>query len=283
MEFDRREIRFPDPGTGRSVRAEAIAPGSPGRGTVLLMHGLGDHVGRHEWVKTRLCRRGYGVLGIDWPGCGHSEGVRGDLPLLEDAVSIVDRALAEAGVVLVGAIGHSTGAFYLARFLSRGDDFTRNMRWAWFSSSLVRPDAGQGPIRIALARLLSSWFPTLTLSTHVRRDDCYHTAAGEDPDHLPAGVHSRISLRFGAELLTQASEHPRIGESLPEGLAYLVTHGLSDHVCPPRYVEEFYSRIRSGERTFLLARGARHEPFREPESASFLSAVDRWLDRRAAE
>lgn len=279
MSNERHEISFPDPATGRLVHAERIAPGSAERGTVLLLHGLGDNISRHEWIKEILLARGYGILGIDWPGCGKSEGVRGDLPLIADAHLLVEEAIAQADVEIRAAFTHSTGGFFLSRILTHGSEPLSGLRWVWFSSSLTRPDAMQSAFRIALAKRVSRWFPTLTVSTHVRRDDCYHTAPDEDPKHHPEGVHSRVSLRFAGELLAQAIAHPEIGSGLPPETSYLVTHGLEDDVCPPLFAEHFFQAIRSEDSTLLLAAGARHEPFREPDRDRFLQATGLWLDR----
>lgn len=280
MDIVSREFSFPDPASQRKVHAVTASAGEPERGWVLVFHGLGDHIGRHDWVRDLLLEEGYGFIGFDWPGCGQSEGVRGDLPLIDEGGRLVDELLSLCDGEVVGALGHSTGAFYLARFLAEKPERFPSLRWAWFSSSLIHPDAGQGAIKIAVAKTLAKWFPRMTLSTGVSRGDCYHTGPSENPDSLPKGVHDRVSLRFGSELLQRARDIDDIVPGMSQSLAYLVTHGLSDDVCPVPFAEDFYRALPLGHRTFLAVSGARHEPFREPNRGTFLSALRCWLRRR---
>ena len=64
------------------------------RGTVLLVHGLGEHVGRYDAVARRLNAWGFAVRGYDQYGHGESGGPRGGLTgemrLLDDLADMVD-------------------------------------------------------------------------------------------------------------------------------------------------------------------------------------------------
>ena len=95
----------------------------PARATVLLVHGLGEHVGRYDALARRLNAWGYAVRGYDQYGHGESTGPRGgltsDLRLLDDLADIVDatRAHLAAGRPLV-LLGHSMGGLVAARFVA---------------------------------------------------------------------------------------------------------------------------------------------------------------------
>lgn len=269
-----------DPHTQRKVYVETVGVDSAEKGWVLLLHGLGDHVGRHDWIKDRLQNHGFGILGIDWPGCGLSEGVRGDLPTMEEAQGIVEMAIEKTGVNLVGALAHSTGGFYLLRLLAGSLKGFESLQWAWFSSPLVRPEANHSNLKIAFAHGISRIFPRLTLSTHVRRDDCYHTAPNEEHNKLPEGCHSRISMRFGSHLMSVAGNEKELAARVSPDLHILLTQGMSDKICPPQFGEALYHALPARSKTFIANGGARHEPFREPGRQSLLASVERWLDQR---
>ena len=93
------------------------------RGTVLLVHGLGEHVGRYDAVARRLNAWGFAVRGYDQYGHGESGGPRGGLTgemrLLDDPADMVDatRARMAAHQPLV-LLGHSMGGLVAARFVS---------------------------------------------------------------------------------------------------------------------------------------------------------------------
>ena len=93
------------------------------RGTVLLVHGLGEHVGRYDAVARRLNAWGFAVRGYDQYGHGESGGPRGGLTgemrLLDDLADMVDatRARMAAHQPLV-LLGHSMGGLVAARLVS---------------------------------------------------------------------------------------------------------------------------------------------------------------------
>ena len=100
-----------------------IPPTSTPRGTVLLVHGLGEHMGRYPHVAAHLNRWGFAVRGYDHYGHGLSSGPRGGLPsdtrLLDDVSRLVDntRTQMPAGSSLI-LLGHSMGGGAVGRFVS---------------------------------------------------------------------------------------------------------------------------------------------------------------------
>ncbi|MES1163052.1 MAG: alpha/beta fold hydrolase, partial [Rhizobacter sp.] len=91
------------------------------RGTVLIVHGLGEHIGRYAQVAARLNAWGWHAIGFDHRGHGASEGARGALAhdddLLQDLARVVDAVrAARAGPLLL--LGHSLGGLVAARFVA---------------------------------------------------------------------------------------------------------------------------------------------------------------------
>lgn len=100
------------------------------RGTIQLMHGMCEHLGRYSLVARQLTAQGYVVFGMDMPGHGKSvpdSTQLGHIPLKED----VDGLLADehALFTLVNGcyasstphflLGHSLGSFLARAFLAR--------------------------------------------------------------------------------------------------------------------------------------------------------------------
>ena len=110
-------------GENLAIQDWPLAAGEPSRGTVLLVHGLGEHVGRYDAVARRLNAWGFAVRGYDQYGHGESGGPRGgltsDTRLLDDLADMVDatRARTPVGQPLV-LLGHSMGGLVAARFVS---------------------------------------------------------------------------------------------------------------------------------------------------------------------
>ena len=100
-----------------------LAEGRAQRGTVLLVHGLGEHAGRYHAVAQHLNAWGFAVRAYDQYGHGQSGGPRGglnhDMRLLDDLADMVDatRARTPEGLPLV-LLGHSMGGLVAARFVA---------------------------------------------------------------------------------------------------------------------------------------------------------------------
>ncbi|MEO7116192.1 MAG: alpha/beta fold hydrolase, partial [Caldimonas sp.] len=59
-------------------------PSDGARGTIVIVHGLGEHAGRYGHVAAALNGRGWGVVGYDHRGHGRSPGDRGRLAAGDD-------------------------------------------------------------------------------------------------------------------------------------------------------------------------------------------------------
>ena len=98
-------------------------PCAHARATVLIVHGLGEHIGRYEPVAAQLLRSGRSVVGYDQRGHGASEGARGALnqpdDLLADLALVIDAVRRQHPGPLT-LLGHSMGGAVAARFVAGG-------------------------------------------------------------------------------------------------------------------------------------------------------------------
>jgi len=68
-------------------------PREPARGTIVLVHGLGEHVGRYAHIAAFFNDRGWRVVGYDHRGHGRSDGARGRLAAVDDLLIDLARAI----------------------------------------------------------------------------------------------------------------------------------------------------------------------------------------------
>ena len=183
-------------GENLAVQDWPLPEGEPCRGTVLLVHGLGEHVGRYDAVARRLNDWGFAVRGYDQYGHGESGGPRGgltsDLRLLDDLADLVDatRARMPAGQPLV-LLGHSMGGLVASRFVSLK---IRPVDALVLSSPAL--DAGLGAVQKLLLATLPRIAPNLRVGNGLDAQYLSHDPAVVAAYLADPLCHDRISARL---------------------------------------------------------------------------------------
>src|SRR6187200_2341949 len=183
-------------------------PSADARGTIVIVHGLGEHIGRYAHVAARLNANRWSVVGYDQRGHGASPGERGRIAaaddLLADLAAVVDAVRAEALGPLV-LLGHSLGGLVVARFIAGALESPRPP-WQRDVDALVLSSPalaiGMTGAKRALLATLEALTPNLGIgngldATGISRDAAVVAAYRADPL-----VHDRIAprlVRFLAE------------------------------------------------------------------------------------
>ena len=183
-------------GENLAVQDWPLPQGEPCRGTVLLVHGLGEHVGRYDALARRLNDWGFAVRGYDQYGHGESAGPRGgltsDMRLLDDLADLVDatRARMPAGQPLV-LLGHSMGGLVASRFVSL---HLRPVDALVLSSPAL--DAGLGAVQKLLLVTLPRLAPNLRVGNGLDAQYLSHDSAVVAAYLADPLCHDRISARL---------------------------------------------------------------------------------------
>lgn len=245
----------------------------------MLVHGLGDHIGRYDEIGSMLASRGLHAVGVDFPGHGISPGIRGHIGGWDAVRTIFEESIAHLRTEVgerapLGMMAHSMGAFVGLYFMQHAPEV---FQFAWLSSPLVKPGSHRGPGTRALARFAAWFVPWATLDSGVRPADCRPIRGDEDLDPL---CHHRVSVAWGATCLgIEERLYEGLG-SLDAGLNLLITHGDADVVCPPEYSREVFDAIELEKKEYRLFKDLMHEPFRgEDRRIEVLAAAGDWLER----
>ena len=261
---------------------EADAGGAwaePTWGSVLLVHGLGEHSGRYEHVGDQMTSAGLDVHAYDHRGNGGSGGRRGHVDRWEqyhdDLAERLRAVRAAAGTRPVVFYGHSMGGLIVLGYLLT--DCPKPDLVVLSSPGL---DSTLASWKKTLAPTLSRIVPTLVVPNGVdgstlSRDPTVAAKVGADPLATKAST-----ARFGAEALAEQARVRReyAGLTLPT----LVLHGLDDGLVPAQASEILASLPNVERRTYP---GLRHELHNEPEGPAIVDEIIAWLrartDRRA--
>ncbi len=252
----------PDEGT-IFVSRTAPDPKADRRKTALLMHGLGDHSGRHEHARLWLAQNGYEVLRFDWPGSGRSSGARGDLVSVPFCLELIDSIRQLASYPLGSFYAHSTGGLILLHWLVGRE---HDVEFIWLSSPLLDPSYNQPKGKITAGRMLASRLPKLCIPTGVKSSDCFRTKK----EHTAGDVslcHNQVSLRFATSLLEHAITEDFLSDfEWPETTRVFLSQGLRDKVCPPELASRLFLTLPDQLRCGLWLADGYHEPFHEVRS-----------------
>lgn len=267
---------------GLGLQLQHWAPEGRCLGRVLIVHGLGEHIGRYDRVVAQLCAWGWAVSGYDQRGHGRSDGPRGsvgsDEALLKDLAQVIDALrLEQSGPLLL--LGHSLGGLLAARFvaagLGDGRPWYREVDALVLSSPALDP--GMNVVQRGLLGLLGGLAPDLAVGNGLKpawisRDAAVVQAYKDDPL-----VHDRVVPRLvrfivdGGALVIERAPRWRV----PTLLLYA---GADKCVAPAgsaRFAAAAPETVVSTHRFATLA----HEIFNEPERAEVFAVLQPWLAR----
>jgi len=257
-------------------------PSAGARGTIVIVHGLGEHIGRYAHVAARLNASGWSVVGYDQRGHGQSPGERGRLATGDDlladlAAVIVDVRAATSGSLVL--LGHSLGGLVVARFAAGALEspppvWQRDIDGLVLSSPAL--DIGMTTGKRVLLATLETLAPNLGIGNGldvgaISRDAAVVAAYRADPL-----VHDRIAPRL-ARFLADAG--PAVLALAPRWrVPTLLLYAGSDRCVVPAGSAAFVAAAPPSLVTARVFPALFHEIFNEPERDEVLGVLTAWLD-----
>jgi alpha-beta hydrolase superfamily lysophospholipase len=256
-------------------------PCAGAHGSVLIVHGLGEHIGRYEHVAAQLLRGGRHVVGYDQRGHGASEGARGRLnhpdDLLRDLALVIDAVRARRPGPLV-LLGHSMGGLVAAR-LTAGALESPRPAWSREVDALVLSspalDAGMSGVQKLLLSVLGPLAPNLGLGNGLKpdwisRDPAVVKAYIDDPL-----VHDRVTPKL-VRFIVDGGEFVR-AHAAQWQLPTLLLYAGSDRCVAPAGSAAFAAAAPTDRVTTQAFPPLFHEIFNEPEQAEVFAVLAAWL------
>jgi alpha-beta hydrolase superfamily lysophospholipase len=277
-----QRLRTPD-GLSLHLRHWPLREGIAPRGTVQIVHGLGEHIERYAALAAALNADGWQVTGHDQRGHGLSDGPRGGLAaddaLLADLALVTDHlraSVAASGPQVL--LGHSMGGLVAARFVAEGladapAAWSRDFDALVLSSPAL--DAGLGIAQKAM----------LAVASRVRPDQAMHN--GLKPEWVSRD--RRVVYAYEADILNHDRITPRLVRFIVEGgelvaaraatwrLPTLLMWAGADRCVAPAGSAAFAAAAPPDVVTARAWPGLAHEIFNEPERAEVIAVLRGWL------
>ncbi|MFA6449844.1 MAG: lysophospholipase [bacterium] len=273
-----REDYFENPAGERFHFRENI-PDNP-KAAIIAVHGLAEHFGRYIHIEEFFASRGFSFHIMENRGHGKSVGRRIHIDRYDQFVEDLNvfRELVAArlnGIPLLG-LSHSNGSLILARYaLKHGD----GLKGVVLSGIPISFGSKVNPIKFKAGMFLAGIVPKLTLpNTDLDPQTlCHDKKVVEDYIADPM-VYKVISVGFAkqffwamGDLLARAPEFK---------IPALFQHGGDDRACSPASAREFFEKISSSDKEFILYEGLYHEIYNEPQKLEILETAANWMEKR---
>jgi alpha-beta hydrolase superfamily lysophospholipase len=255
---------------------------SPHRGTVVIVHGLGEHGERYVRLAADLCKDGWAVHTYDQRGHGASDGARGTIAhassLLDD-LGLMLRTLHGEGVPRpLVLLGHSLGGVVAARAVA-GSELSGLVDALVLSSPAFDP--GLSPWQRLQLQVVARLAPDLRIHNGlspqwISRDPQVVRHYRDD-----TRVHDRATPRLARFVVDAgraclaAAPHWRVPT--------LLMWAGADRCVSPRGSAAFAAAAPRGIVQARCFHGMAHEIFNEPERDLVVGALLDWLRQRPAD
>jgi len=249
----------------------------PSAGSIVLLHGLGEHCGRYDQIAQFFNALGFYVRTYDQRGHGRSEGSRGCIPdeaaLLQDARMVIQDFSQKLNSIPV-LFGHSMGGLLAARL---GLEDVIPLRCIILSSpALSIPLSGFQSILLKVSSSLLPFlgFPNGVKPRFLSHDQLIVNAYREDPL-----VHDKISPRLLNSLLSSIQFVANHASQLKIPCLLLVAQ--DDHLVDPEGSRKFSAMASKTFCHTIFYPDFYHEIFNELDSVKVFDDVRCWLEQQA--
>lgn len=251
-------------------------------GTVVMVHGLGEHSQRYRPLAADLASHRWASLTADLPGHGRSPGRRGHIRSYRSLLAEIAGMLQSAAAALPGRplvlLGHSMGGNLAANYVLRRRDVAPQAPapiGLVLSGPMFLPTKPPPRPQIFAAWLTGHLLPWWTIRAPVCSDQLTRNQAEIDRLANDPLTHRRLSLYLGTQLLAQGRH--ALDHAAQIDLPTLVLHGTDDPITSHRASESFAVRV-GPHAQFIPLHGMLHEIFHEPDRHRVIAALAQWLD-----
>lgn len=251
------------------------------RASVLLVHGVGEHSGRYQWLAEWLVGQGLAVYAWDHRGHGLSSGRRGHVgswsEYRADLQLCLDHARrsspAEAPLFV---LGHSMGALVALDAVIHSAPVLAGLA---LSGVPMEPAGVAKWHLVLLARVLARLWPAFPIRLPLAPEQL--TSRRDDLDLLAADplLLRKVTARWGLEAM-RALATARLS-AFRITLPLLVLHGGQDPVNRVEGARWLLHHAGSEDKQLRVYAQSRHEPHQDLERETFARDVADWALTRA--
>ncbi len=248
------------------------------KAVVCIVHGLGEHIGRYGHVAKFLSENGLATLGLDHQGHGKTPGKRGHSEGLDSMLDDISNLLQYAGELYpntpIFLYGHSMGGNLVLNHVLRRNP---KLNGVIATDPWIRLPNPPSPFLVGFAKIMCYIAPQHTQSNGLDISGLSNDRAVIEAYKNDKLVHGLVSVKLGYGLLKGANWLNQFS-----GNAHcptLLMHGENDPITSPHATSEFAQRL-TGDVTFKLWPGLKHEIHNEPQQGEVLAYLVEWVQQK---
>jgi len=265
-------IECPD---GQEIYYWGIAP-KRAKGTVVLVHGLGEHSGRYRDFAEFLVSKGWEVRLYDQRGHGKTPGIRSYVEhfqdLVDDLGKVIQTAREDTGkkpFLLAHSFGGQVAINYLA-------GHGKEVQGAILSSPNIQLAMKVFWLKRFFGKYLSKVLPSVSIPNDVNPKLISHDPKVVEEYQRDPLVQSRITLRLGDELLENLDKVPAMARQMK--LPILIFHGSADGITSVEGSKKFFQNVPSKDKSLKIYPDFFHETLNEIGRKEVYQDVLDWLN-----
>eukprot|EP01111_Echinosteliopsis_oligospora_P003628 TRINITY_DN15688_c0_g1_i1.p1 TRINITY_DN15688_c0_g1~~TRINITY_DN15688_c0_g1_i1.p1 ORF type:complete len:298 (-),score=49.92 TRINITY_DN15688_c0_g1_i1:52-945(-) len=244
-------------------------------GTITLVHGFGEHLGRWRHVIVFLLDSGFIVNGLDHRGHGQSAGKKAHTPSLSHMVDDIFLLAQKADPNLPHFVyGHSMGGGLSLLLAARKPELS--VTGFIITDPLIKLSMEVPKATVTAAKMLAAIRPTTMLYNEIKPHALStDQEVGKEYEQDPY-VHRKISASLGAAFLKLSSKIYKEAPSIKKPI--LLVHGTEDQITSCEATKDVFALIESSDKTLKLFEGWYHEPHNEAEKDELFALLRGWLE-----
>ncbi len=236
---------------GETLYSQKWISGDNPNAIIILVHGLGEHIGRYQHVADYFIKNNISTYGFDHRGHGKSSGKRGhissNLAYFSDIDTMINLAKKEFPGTPIYIYGHSLGGNMVLNYALRRQPDIHGVICTSPGLAVGEPVP---PVKLFLAKILKTILPSMTMANGLDVNNLSHDPVVIQKYKDDPLVHPMISARLAMDMF--ANGEWVLENAKDFNLPLLLMAGSEDHIVNLEVIKQFARKVPGDLITFEI-------------------------------